>query len=178
MPDEAQPLSNSFESLSIKTRLMVAAVIVTVASASLAFFYSRGLINLYGDSLAHLEGARRILDSRTPGYPEIGTVWLPVPHLLMSLPAQNNFLWRTGLAGGIASTLAFVLACWIIFKLSHKMNASLQAGVAALAGFMLCPNMLYLASTPLTEPLALLFVLLLVYELFQFRETGNVNGIS
>jgi hypothetical protein len=177
MPNDAQPQSNSSDSLSIKTRLMVAAVIVTVASASLAFFYSRGLINLYGDSMAHLEGARRILDSRTPGYAEIGTVWLPVPHLLMSLPAQNNFLWRTGLAGGIVSTLAFILSCWIIFKLSHKMNASLQAGLAALAGFMLCPNMLYLASTPLTEPLAILFVLLMVYELFRFRETGKKTAL-
>lgn len=91
MPDDTQPALKSCEALSFKTRLIVAGVIVGVASASLGFFYSRGLINLYGDSMAHLEGARRILDSRTPGYAEIGTVWLPVPHLLMSLPAQNNF---------------------------------------------------------------------------------------
>lgn len=177
MPDDAQPGLSSIEPLSLKTRLTVAGVIVGVASASLAFFYSRGLINLYGDSMAHLEGARRILDSRTPGYAEIGTVWLPVPHLLMSLPAQNNFLWRTGLAGGLVSTLAFVLACWIIFKLGYRMSTNLQSGIVALAGFMLCPNMLYLASTPLTEPLALLFVLLMVYELFQFRETGRMRAL-
>lgn len=177
MPDDTQPALKSCEALSFKTRLIVAGVIVGVASASLGFFYSRGLINLYGDSMAHLEGARRILDSRTPGYAEIGTVWLPVPHLLMSLPAQNNFLWRTGLAGGIVSTLAFILACWIIFKLSTRMSGSLQAGLVALAGFMLCPNMLYLASTPLTEPLALLFVLLMVHELFRFRETGQRGAL-
>lgn len=177
MRDNALLQSNPSELLGIKTRLTVAAVIVIVASASLAFFFSRGLINLYGDSMAHLEGARRILDSRTPGYIEIGTVWLPVPHLLMSLPAQNDFLWRTGLAGGVISTLAFILACWIIFRLSCRMNVSLMAGIAALAGFMLCPNMLYLASTPLTEPLAVLFVLLMVYELLKFRETGKSGAL-
>jgi len=168
---------HSASTLNLKTRLIVFASIAIVGVASLAFFYSQGLINLYGDSLAHLEGARRILDSRTPGYAEIGTVWLPVPHLLMSLPAQNHFLWRTGLAGGMVSTLAFMLACWIVFKLSHGMNGNLMAAVAALAGFMLSPNMLYLASTPLTEPLALLFILLMAYQLFRFRETGRTGAL-
>jgi hypothetical protein len=81
------------------------------------------------------------------------------------------------LAGGIVSTLAFILACWIVFKLSTRMNANLQAGLVALAGFMLCPNMLYLASTPLTEPLALLFVLLMVHKLARFQETGRMAAL-
>lgn len=170
MPDN---FDHSTSALTLKTRLIVWASIAAVTVVSLAYFYSKGLINLYGDSMAHLEGARRIFDSRTPGYAEIGTVWLPIPHLLMSLPAQNNFLWRTGLAGGIISTLAFILACWIVFKLSHGMNGTVRAAVAGLAGFMLSPNMLYLASTPLTEPLALLFIVLMVYELFRFHETGK-----
>ncbi len=172
MPDETTPIPTN---LSFKARGTIIGIIVAVAFASLAFFYSRGLINLYGDSLAHLEGARRFLDSRTPGYAEIGTVWLPVPHILMSLPAQNNFLWRTGLAGGIVSALAFILACWTIFKLSVQINSSLQAGIVTLAGFMLCPNMLYLASTPLTEPIAICFILLMVYELVRFQETGKTR---
>jgi hypothetical protein len=172
MPDDT---GHSLSALSNKTRAIVAGVIVCVASTNLAYFYSRGLINLYGDSMAHLEGARRFLDSRTPGYSEIGTVWLPIPHILMSLAAQNNFLWRTGLAGGIVSTLAFMLACWTIFKLSTRFNSSVQAGIVALAGFMLCPNMLYLASTPLTEPVAILFILLMVHELVRFQESGETR---
>ncbi len=175
MPDDSQPATKF--PLSVQTRLMVGAVIAAVASANLAFFYSCGLVNLYGDSMAHLEGARRILDSLTPGYSEIGTVWLPIPHLLMSVPAQNDFLWRTGLAGGIVSTVAFALAAWVIFKLSCNLNGSLEAGVVALAGFLLCPNMLYLASTPLTEPLALLFIFLMLHELFRFRATGGTGAL-
>jgi hypothetical protein len=172
MPEESPAAIESPPIIPRKTRLGTAASILAAASASLAFFYSRGLINLYGDSMAHLEGARRLIDSLTPGYQELGTVWLPVPHLLMSLPAQNDFLWRTGLAGGIVSSLAFVLAAWLLFRLSFEMNGQLEVGFVALAGFLLCPNMLYLASTPLTEPLAVLFVVLLVRELFRFHATG------
>ena len=173
MADDSQSGMEPSPIIPARMRVGVAAVILAVAAANLAFFYSRGLINLYGDSRAHLEGARRLLDSLTPGYQEIGTVWLPLPHLLMALPAQNDFLWRTGLAGGIVSSLAFGLAAWIVFRLSHAMNGSLAAGSVAVAGFLLCPNMLYLASTPLTEPLAILFVLLLVYGLFRFQTTGT-----
>jgi len=32
------------------------------------FFYQRGYLAYYGDAEAHLNIARRILDSRTPGY--------------------------------------------------------------------------------------------------------------
>jgi hypothetical protein len=177
MPEDPPAAIESPPTIPLKTRLAVAAAILTVACASLAHFYSRGLINLYGDAMAHLEGARRLIDSLTPGYLELGTVWLPIPHLLMSLPAQNDFLWRTGLAGGIVSSLAFALAAWLIFRLSCDMNGHLEAGIVALAGFLLCPNMLYLASTPLTEPLAILFVILLVRELFRLHATGAEGAL-
>jgi len=161
------------ESISFQQTIAIWACLLLAGSISLAFFYSRGLINLYGDSMAHLEGARRLIDSITPGYQEMGTVWLPVPHLLMAIPAQNDFLWKTGLAGGIVSSLAFVIGAWTIFRLALAMNQSFASATIALAGFLLCPNMLYLASTPLTEPLAIMFVLLLGYSLYRYWETGR-----
>jgi len=180
MPDDlvgARPPELPDETLSWQGKAVVCATILAVASISLSTFYSGGLINLYGDAMAHLEGARRIIDSLTPGYGEIGTVWLPLPHLLMSLPAQNDFLWRTGLAGGIVSSLAFVVAAWTVFRLALAMNRNLAAAGVALAGFLLCPNMLYLASTPLTEPLAILFVLLQGYGLFRYWESGSRTSL-
>jgi hypothetical protein len=65
--------------LSFRSDGVVAACIAAVTLAALHFFYSRGLTNIYGDALAHMEGARRIFDSLTPGYEEIGSVWRP-PH--------------------------------------------------------------------------------------------------
>ena len=147
--------------------------ILGFAAANLGFFYSRGLSNLYGDGLAHVEGARRIFDSRTPGLPEIGSVWLPLFHLLAAPLAVNDFLWRTGLAGSLISTAAFVLSAWLIFSLSLQMNRSLGAAAVSLAIFLLAPSMLYAASTPLTEPLMILWTILVTFLVFQFQQNGS-----
>lgn len=163
--------------LSPRTTLVVWSIIVAVAAASLYFFYSHGLNNLYGDAMAHMEGARRIFDSRTPGYGEIGTVWLPLCHLLASPLAINDFLWRTGLAGGLVSTAAFAVAAWFLFCLAFEMNRNHAAAVVGLAVFLLCPNMLYLASTPLTEPVAVLWAVVVAYALFRFREGGQLRAL-
>ena len=94
----------------------IAALILGVTALSLHFFYARGLSNLYGDGLAHMEGARRIFDSITPGYEEIGSVWLPLYHLICAPLAINDFLWRSGLAGGLVSSAAFALTCLLPFS--------------------------------------------------------------
>jgi dolichyl-phosphate-mannose-protein mannosyltransferase len=164
-------------SLSRPTMAVVWIAILLVALTSLYFFYSRGLSNLYGDGIAHMEGARRLWDSLTPGYSEIGSVWLPLYHILASPLALNDTLWRTGLAGSIVSTAAFALTAWLLFRLAGEMNRNVAAGVVAFAVFIACPNMLYLASTPLTEPLALLWSVLVVYELFRYRETGRRGAL-
>jgi hypothetical protein len=150
-----------------------AILILGVAAGSLRFFYTRGLTNIYGDALAHMEGARRILDSLTPGYPEIGSVWLPLFHVICAPLAQNDFLWRTGLAGSLVSSAAFVVMSYFLFRLGAEINRNVAAGFAALAGVLLCPNFLYLASTPLTEPLALLWSVLVVYALFRYSHSGS-----
>ncbi len=152
-------------------------LIVSVALASLGFFYSQGLSNLYGDGLAHSEGARRIFDSLTPGYPEIGSVWLPLFHLLASPLALSDFLWRTGLAGSLISTAAFVLTAGCLFHLAREINSNGAAAFLALAVFLLSPNALYLASTPLTEPLSLLWMVLVVYGLFRFQQGARLRAL-
>ncbi len=156
---------------------IVGLVIAGVTCASLRFFYTHGLSNLYGDGLAHMEGARRIFDSTTPGYEEIGSVWLPLYHLICAPLAQNDFLWRTGLAGGIVSSIAFALTAYLLFRLAAELNQNVSAGLLALAGVLLCPSLLYLASTPLTEPLALLWAVLVVYALFRYAQSGSWKAL-
>ena len=152
-------------------------VIVAAAALTLYLFYSRGLTNLYGDGIAHMEGARRLLDSLTPGYAEIGTVWLPLYHLLVAPLAVNDFLWRSGLGGSLVSEAAFAVAAWFIYRLALEMNRSRASAWVALAAFLLCPSMMYLASTPLTEPLTLLLAVLTVYGLFRYRESGATRAL-
>jgi hypothetical protein len=152
-------------------------LILGVALGSLHFFYIRGLSDIYGDALAHMEGARRLFDSLTPGYVEIGTGWLPAFHLLVAPLAVNDYLWRTGLAGSLVSVAAFVLTARFLFRLSLEMNRSLAGGSITLASVLLCPNMLYLAIAPLTESLAILWSVLTVYGLFRFELSGRWRAL-
>jgi len=159
--------------LSLRRDGAVGAFILVVAGANLYYFYTRGLTNLYGDSIAHMEGARRIFDSLTPGYDEIGSVWLPLYHLLVAPLAINDSLWRTGLAGSLVSTAAFAGAAWFLYRLAAEISGNTAAGILTLGAFLLCPNMLYLATTPLTEPLALFWAVLVAYALFRYSQTGR-----
>lgn len=153
------------------------AVILAADLGSLYFFESRHLSNLYGDGIAHVEGARRIFDSLTPGYQAIGSVWLPLFHLLTAPLAINDTLWRTGLAGSIISAAAFALSAWLLFRLACQMSRSFAAGAITLACFLISLNMLYTATTPLTEPLAIFWAILVVYGLFRFQQSGSIGAL-
>ena len=157
--------------------ILAGAVALIVAAASLVCCYSLGVINTYGDSIAHMEGARRLFDSQTPGYPEIGTVWLPLFHILVAPLALSGFLWRTGLGGALVSSAAFVVSGWFIFRLAAGLNQNAAAGVAALTAFVICPDMDALAATPLTESLSIMWFVLMVYGLFRFQQTQQRRAL-
>ena len=135
----------------------LAALVFLIAASLLALWYvqSQGWTLWYGDAEAHLDIGRRLVDSRTPGFEQTGTVWLPLPHWLMLPFAGIMPMWRDGLAGAIPSAAAFVAAgCFLFFAVRRELGSSIAAG-AALAVFALNPNLLYLQSTPMTEALFL-----------------------
>ncbi len=164
--------------LTRRTALPPALVILAVAGFSLHFFYERGLIDLYGDAIAHMEGARRLSDSLTSGWDGMGSSWLPLYHMLVAPLAVNDHLWRTGLGGGIVSAAAFAIAAWFMFRLGAEMSRNPAAGWVALLGFLLCANMLAVASTPLTEPLSIMWAVLVVWGLFRFQQGGRLITLA
>src|SRR5579863_10417539 len=91
-----------------------------VMAAAIAYFYRTGSTLFAGDAEAHLNIARRIVDSRTPGWSQVGTTWLPLPHLLMVPLVRNDWMWRTGLAGAIVSGIAMSLAAAFLFAAVHR----------------------------------------------------------
>ena len=94
-----------------------------------------------------------MLDSRTPGPEQIGTVWLPLPHLLM-LPFVDARRLVAQRAGGRHSIgVCFVLAGAFLFARRAGAYSLSAAALAVALLFALNPNMLYLQSTPMTEPL-------------------------
>ena len=93
----------------------IAAVTASISFAAVLWAYHAGWLLYYGDAESHLNHARRVFDSHTPGAEQLGTVWLPLPHLLMLPFVANDTLWRTGLAGSIPSATCFVIATTFLF---------------------------------------------------------------
>ncbi len=145
------------------------------------FFWRSGWLSYYGDAEAHLNIARRVLDSRTPGYDQIGTVWLPLVHVLLLPLAANDTLWRSALAGSLLSGVCFVLAGAFLFSACRRILDNGVAAAVATAIFALNPNVLYLQSTAMTEPLFAAAFLGTLYFCVRFRDTqswGAVCGVA
>ncbi len=156
---------------------LVAALLAVISVAAARWCASRGYTLYYGDAEAHLNIARRVLDSRTPGPEQLGTVWLPLPHLLMIPLAGRDARWYSGSAGVIPSEIFFVLAGAFLFSTARRVYASGFAAAATAAVFALNPNMLYLQSTPMTEPVFAGALAALIWALVRFCDEPSVWAI-
>jgi hypothetical protein len=163
--------------------------IAAIVSIAAFFYYLRhDDLLLYGDAVAHINIARRVFDSRTPGLLQLGTVWLPLPHLLMLPFLISKWMWRTGIGGSIPSMLAYVLSVTGIFRLMKIVLPSSKdhAGSGfvpwfAAAIFALNPNVIYLQTTAMTEPVYLaLFIWTQVFAWAAIRDcfAGNVKAAT
>lgn len=150
--------------------LIVWLALAAASAAAVAFFYQRGELILYGDAEAHLNIARRIVDSRTPGYEQIGTVWLPLPHLLMLPLVRSDQLWRNGLAGAVPAACGFVLAGAFFYAGLRRTFLSRAPALAALGILALNPNLLYMQSTAMTEAIWLATLAALFYCTLRIRQ--------
>ena len=129
-----------------------------VSIAALLWYYAHQQILLYGDAVAHVNIARRVLDNRSwlSSFFQLGTVWLPLPHILMLPFVWNKALWMSGVAGSIASMVAYVAGALGIFRLVSARAPRVAAYLAA-AIYALNPNLLYMQTTAMNEPLFLAF---------------------
>jgi len=146
--------------------MLVSLLALLLSLIAFAFFYRRGDILLYGDAVAHLNIARRLTDARNPGWGQIGTVWLPLPHLLVAPFVAFDSLWRSGVGGSIPSMIAYVLGVSGIFRLVRARATAPAASLAA-ALYAFNPSMLYMQSTAMTESI---FLAAIVWALVYFDD--------
>lgn len=147
------------------------AALAAFAAVLCAFAWTlrHGALILYGDAEAHLHIARRILDAQRPRLSQLGTVWLPLPHLLMLPFVQVDSWWRSGLAGALPSAAETVLAASGLYKLARHW-LSIPAASLTLALFILNPNVLYIGTTAMTEPLFLSELIWSIVLLLEWRD--------
>jgi Dolichyl-phosphate-mannose-protein mannosyltransferase len=157
---------------------LVLAALIALSTAATRFVNHSGWTLYYGDAEAHLNIARRIVDSRTPGYDQIGSPWLPLPAALTLLLVRYDPWWRNGLAGAIPSSACFVLAGVFLFAAVRRAMNSSAAAAAALGIFALNPNLLYLQSTPMTESVFLAGFMAVLYCTVLFRDTQSLWAVG
>lgn len=143
----------------------MAALLGTVAAAR---YWSAGLTLSHYDAKAHLVVARRILDSLTPSWEQIGAVWLPLPHVLNALPVQIDWMYQTGASAIVVSIASFAVTAACLAALVMRLTGSAWGAGLAAALFAANPNVLYLQSTPMTEPLLFALSSLVVLHLAQW----------
>jgi hypothetical protein len=119
------------------------------------------MTNLYGDGIAHVNIARKVVDSPDNSlwqrYIQIGSPWLPLQTALMLPLVASDSMWRTGMAGSIVSMIAYIVAALSLYLLARHLYRKevepykeLFPAISA-AIFLLNPSVLYMQATPMTE---------------------------
>jgi hypothetical protein len=163
---------------------LLALATVAISTLSFAYFYLRGEVLLYGDAVAHMNIARRVFDSRTPGFSQLGTVWLPLPHILTIPFIRNQWLWQSGVGGSIVSMIAYLFAGLGIARLFWKrlLNEEQPTGqgaggwIAALV-LLLNPNLIYMQATAMTESLSLALTIWVIVWFAEFLAAGKKAAV-
>lgn len=153
----------------------IAGLIITIA---MAFYFVRGQTYVHIDAIAHVNKARGLWDSLTPGLYQLGSIWLPLPHLLMAPLTLSDTLWTTGLAGSLLTAICFVGTAWLHFATSLMWAGSRLVAWFALAFFVLHARLIYLFTIPMTEPLMITCTAGLVYFLIRWARTGKLRDLA
>jgi Dolichyl-phosphate-mannose-protein mannosyltransferase len=150
-PDPIRPRSAR---PSRREQLLVCAATLAASISTVWWSWTHAAFLLYGDAEAHIHIARRLFDSHRPGITQLGSVWLPLPPLLLAPFLLVDSWWRSGFAPVIPSAICYLLACLGLYRLLRRWISPTSASIA-LALFAANPNLLYLQTTAMTEPLFL-----------------------
>ncbi|KQQ98622.1 hypothetical protein ASF74_13720 [Arthrobacter sp. Leaf145] len=112
----------------------------------------------YSDAQSHLTIARRIFDSKAPGFEQLGTVWLPMPHLLLAPFVVNMWLFSTGWAAGLLGILALSATATGLYLIAARLGLGRASRLATTLVVLANPAVLYVYTTALTEPVLIMCI--------------------
>lgn len=140
-------------------------------------YLQNGLGLSYNDARSHLDIGRRVVEGLKPGMAQLGSVWLPLNHMLMIPLIWNDWMWHSGFAGAFWNMLSFVGTGLVIYKYLEKLKIGLLGRVVAVAVFVANLNILYLQSTAMTEPLLLFTMTMSCYYLLTWHQDEGILGL-
>ena len=156
---------------------LIGVLALLVGLITTAWAFAHHVVLAYGDSEAHLNIAKRVVSGLTPGLGQLGSVWLPLPHLLMVPFVINDTMWRTGLAGAAVGVPSLVLLAVMSYKLAYLLTGSIAGSWLAPLVILANPNALYMAATPMTEVVLLAMVTTSVYFLARWVLHGGLASL-
>ncbi|HXX95906.1 MAG TPA: hypothetical protein VEL11_02150 [Candidatus Bathyarchaeia archaeon] len=151
-----------------KWSLIILTIVMIVGFSTSIYLYMLDKYSLlyYGDAVSHLVRAREFVDSARPGLLEqIGTGWLPLPHLLIVPTALVNPLFKSGFAGTAISLPCFAITSVLTYRI---IKAQININYIAVTGTLLYAlnwNIIYLGIVPMTEAPFMLFFVASAYYL-------------
>ena len=144
-----------------------------------SYLYSNDTLALlyYSDSVSHLVRARQLVDNPSPGLQQLGTVWLPLPHIMLLPFSLVDLLFKTGLAGTFVSLPSIAIAAMVIYRIIKEQTDISWIAFLGACLYFLNPNILYLGITAMTEALFMLYFVISAYY-FQRCLSSNLFSSS
>ena len=153
-----------------REQLLLAILLIVVSGTAGIVLYhiDRHSFLYFGDAASHMVKARQFFDSERPGFHNIGTVWLPLPHLILLPLVAIDALFYSGIAGLLVGIPCLVGTAILLFLIVRRITGS--SFIAFLSGclFGLNPNLVYMALTPMNEPILIFLVTLGGYALLRW----------
>jgi hypothetical protein len=157
--------------------LIVTLTLSVISIVSFVVFYQNGLGLAYNDARSHLDIGRRVVEGLKPGVAQLGSVWLPLPHILMIPTVWNDFMWHSGLSGALISMISFVATGALIYLFIKELGVGVLGRVIGVFIFAANLNILYLQSTAMTELLLLSTMTAGAYELLLWFKKDNIFNL-
>ena len=159
------------------TSIFILFLLTAISAFYFLFYYSNGLGLAYNDARSHLDIGRRVVEGLKPGLAQLGSVWLPLPHLLMVPTIWNDFMWHSGLSGALQSMISFVATGLLIYFFLEKIGVRFLGRFIGVVVFTANINVLYLQSTAMTELLLIATMLAGVYELMLYFKSDKILNL-
>ncbi len=157
--------------------IVLLAILAAISGISYLVYLNNGLGLSYNDARSHLDIGRRVVENLKPGFAQLGSVWLPLPHLLMVPTVWSDFMWHSGLSGAIQSMVSFVATALIIYTYLKRLGISALGRLTAVTVFTANLNVLYMQSTAMTELLLIATMTAASFELLVWYQKNNLLNL-
>lgn len=134
----------------------IAAALVVIVTA--AFTVSNGWALAYPDAQSHLTIARRIFDSLVPGFTQLGTVWLPLPTILLIPFSLSLPLWSSGWGAAMLGAICMAATASACYRIAARIGLGRAGRLTAPVLLLSNPSLVYQHTTALSEPVLIMFL--------------------